>query len=364
MPTPLLTQSECETRLRQEYQELYLLLGMSWWHPDSPLRRWLTRADYGYRPALTILTEQLRTLHLLFPKDYTIWRGLLSHPTKFWAKIFEARCIHLLSMANIQISRLDPQYGNDNRPDLEVVVNGTPVTVECTSLRHEDPTQRAIEQAIEQYEVFSLRFREIIRPYHIMLNVLPDFLQEDLADQFFSVFADWLESHDDGEEQVFPWIPGFAALNRGLTPGLAAARIVYFPGSPHVSIGGKSVVPIIPGSPQGLRNALERKRQQVRGHCTGMNVIVVDMAFRTDMVLSQLTFSTMTGSPPAAVEDLFTRRNARHISGVHLSQMNIFSTAPIATAHGWMNPNATIQQPELVKTIFHALEQRLRGGQV
>ena len=359
MPILLLTKSECETRLRRDYQDLYLLLGMSWWHPDSPLRRWLTRADHGYHSALTIFTEQLRTIHRLFPTDYTRWMGLFAHPSKFWAKIFEVRCIHLLSTAGIQVSRLDPQYETDNRPDFEVVINGIPVTVECTSLRHEDLTQRAIEQAIEEYEVFSLRFREIPRPYHIMLNVLPDFSQEDVTDQFFSVFATWLENHDNGEEQVFSSIPGFKKLNRGLTPGLPAARVVYVPGSSHVSIGGKSVVPIIPGSPQGLRNALERKRQQVRGHQTGMNVIVVDMAFRTDRVLSQLTLSTITGSSPTAVEVLFARRNARHISGIHLSQMNIFSTAPIATANGWMNPNAAIQHPEIIKTIFHALEQKV-----
>ncbi len=359
MPITLLSKSECENRLRHDYQELYVLLGMSWWHPESPLRRWLTRSDYGYRPALTTLTDQLRTVHRLFPTDYAVWRGLLAHPSKFWAKIFEVRCIHLLNTSSILVTRLDPQYGNDNKPDFEVMVSGTPVTVECTSLRHEDPTQRAIEHAMEQYEVFSLRFREITRPYHIMLNVLPDFSQENIVDQFFSVFSTWLESHNDGQEKVFPSIPGFDELNRGLTPGLPAARIIYVPNHPHVSIGGKSVVPIVSGSPQGLRNTLERKRKQVRGHDKGMNIIVVDMAFRTDMVLSQLALSTMTGSAPAAVGDLFARRNARHISGIHLSQMNIFSTAPIATANGWMNPNATIQHPEIVQIIFHALEGKL-----
>jgi hypothetical protein len=110
MSTTLITQSECEHWLRSEMADLYLLLGMSWWHEQSPLRVWITRADMGYRPALRVLETQLRVVQGLFPAEYHRWRGLLAKPDKFYGKLFEARCVAMLHHAGIHITQFEPQY--------------------------------------------------------------------------------------------------------------------------------------------------------------------------------------------------------------------------------------------------------------
>ncbi len=168
------------------------------------------------------------------------------------------------------------------------------------------------------------------------------------------MFITWFDSHADREEEVLRVVPGFEGLNRMLTPGLPAARIVYSPDASYVRVGGKTAIEIIPGSPKGLKNALEHKKDQVRGNRTGMNIIAIDMAFRTDLSLQEMAPAVLTNQPPESVTKFFSHGTTRHVSGVHLSAMNIFSTKPSGPARGWINPKAATRRDQIVNDIFTA----------
>lgn len=331
MSTTLMTQTECESWLKSQMPSLYMLLGMSWWHLQSPLRVWISRADIGYRPALDVLENQLMVVHRLFPTEYSTWRGVLAHPDKFHGKLFEAHCITLIHNAGIRITQFEPQYQSVKRPDMEVEVKGQRVAVEFTSLRHNFLTKSALEAGIEQEEAFRMAFREIQRPYCIMLNVLPNLQVPSVVQAFREVFVKWFDNHADGDEETLDVIPGFGALNQTLTPGLPAAQIVPDSSASFVRVGGVTSIGIIQGNVKGLKNALETKGKQVHGNFKGMNVIAVDMGFRWDMSLGELAPSGVTHEPPPAVQKFFSFRTMRHVSGVHLSTVNIFSLNPVAS---------------------------------
>lgn len=347
-----LSKVECEQRLKIQYPELYSLIDMSWWHEQSPFRKWLTHCDKGYDIPLRVLERQLRIIRRLFPNEFDSWKGHLRNPHHVWSKIFEARCIELLDFAGIRITRLEPDHGTGKNPDLELEVNGKVATVECTSLHYDPELQQSFMDALEREEYFRMWFAAIRRPYYIILSWMPNLMDESATERFCEFFERWFATHKDGEQANVEVIPGFEGIRR--TPGLSMARIVYQKDLPYVCVGGVAASRIVSGPQNTLKNRLNDKRKQVINQPSDLNIIAVDLSFRSDLLISKVVPNQFMFGIPADVDDLFARRNAEHIHAVHVSQMNIFSNAPM-TPMSWLNKNAKTIEEDALHRVLQAL---------
>ena len=184
---------------------------------------------------------------------------------------------------------------------------------------------------------------------------MPDFQDVTALKAFKDIFVQWFNTHVAGTEEIFNVLPGFEGLNQRQMSELPAAQVSYSPDASYVRVSTISPMGgIIQGSPHGLKNALDRKKKQLRGNRKGMSVIAIDMARRADLSVVQMAPAVFANQPPEAVEEFFNDRTTRHISGIHLSQMNIFSRTPL-TPTGWINPYATIRNDDVVRRVFIAL---------
>lgn len=347
-----LKKDDCEKRLKHRYPNLYNLIGIDWWHDQSPLRKWVTYYDRGYDVPIRIFERQLSIINHLFPGKFATWKGTLSNLDHFWSKIYEARCIEMLNMAGIRIVDIEQDNGTGRKPDLCLEVSEKYVTVECTSLHYDPPVTRDFLNKLELEEDFRMRFSTILRPYYIVLNWMPNLEDEDATNRFFAFFEEWFATHQDGENAEIIQIQGFEGVRILESP---MAHINYCEQLPYVLVGGQTSAPrLMTGFPNTLKNSLNAKRKQLMNQSSAIKIIAVDISFRSDLLINNVVSPTYISGMPLDVKEMFNQENAQHVHAVHISQLNIFDTAPV-TPMSWVNPHAQSCDQDVLNLVLSAL---------